>query len=69
MLVCGFSLKCIPMFKPAVLTFLFGLVSILTFGQDTLRTYHAEDTLKVKEVILLVNGKANGHVKSYDLEG
>jgi antitoxin component YwqK of YwqJK toxin-antitoxin module len=57
------------MFKPAIFTFFFGLVSILTFGQDTLRTYHAEDTLKVKEVVLLVNGKANGTVKRYDLEG
>jgi antitoxin component YwqK of YwqJK toxin-antitoxin module len=57
------------MFKSIVLTLIFGSISFLTFGQDTLRTYHAEDTLKVKEVILRINGKANGPVKRYDLEG
>jgi hypothetical protein len=57
------------MFKPIFFTLIFAFLSILTFGQDTLRTYHAEDTLKVKEVVLLVNGKANGTVKRYDLEG
>ena len=41
----------------------------MTFGQDTIRTYHEEDTLKVKEVVTLVNGKANGTVWRYDLDG
>ena len=57
------------MFKTLFFSLIFGLQSFLTFGQDTLRTYHAEDTLKVKEVVLLVNGKANGTVKRYDLDG
>ena len=57
------------MFKSIFFSLIFGLVSFLTFGQDTLRTYHAEDTLKVKELVILVNGKANGLVKRYDLDG
>ena len=56
------------MFKTLFFSLIFGLQYFLTFGQDTLRTYHAEDTLKVKEVVILVNGKANGPVKRYDLD-
>jgi antitoxin component YwqK of YwqJK toxin-antitoxin module len=57
------------MLKQIIFLSIFTFTSFLTFGQDTLRTYHAEDTLKVKEIVLLINGKANGIVKRYDLEG
>ena len=57
------------MLKYVFFTLIFGFFSFLTFGQDTLRTFHAEDTLKVKEVVPLINGKANWPVKRYDLEG
>ena len=57
------------MFKFIFSTFLFAFTTFLTFGQDTLRTYYVEDTLQVKEVVLLINGKANGPVMRYDLDG
>lgn len=52
--------------------FLLFLILVSTpqvFAQDTIRTYHDQEETLIKELYLMVNGKANGEIKRFDEEG
>lgn len=41
----------------------------LCFGQDTIRTYYDEESLHIKEILTKINGKAEGEVRLFDING
>lgn len=41
----------------------------LGFAQDTIRTYYDEESLYVKEILTKINGKAEGEVRLFDIDG
>ncbi|OYX20409.1 MAG: hypothetical protein B7Z16_06670, partial [Algoriphagus sp. 32-45-6] len=45
------------------------IVSEKALAQDTIRTYHVENPTRVKEIFTKINGKANGEVRLFDLDG
>jgi len=40
-----------------------------SFGQDTIRTYYDEESLHIKEILTKINGKAEGEVRLFDING
>lgn len=49
---------------------IFILISgVSAFAQDTIRTYYDEESLHIKEILTKVNGKAEGEVRLFDLNG
>lgn len=42
---------------------------IPSFGQDTIRTYYDEESLHIKEILTKINGKAEGEVRLFDING
>ncbi|MFN3997238.1 toxin-antitoxin system YwqK family antitoxin [Algoriphagus sp.] len=40
-----------------------------SFGQDTIRTYYDDESLHIKEILTKINGKAEGEVRLFDING
>lgn len=40
-----------------------------SFSQDTVRTYYDEESLHLKEILIKINGKAEGEVRLFDING
>ncbi len=41
----------------------------LGFAKDTIRTYYDEESIHIKEILIKINGKAEGEVRLYDING